>query len=132
MSRSWMPHVVELVGGELLLADSDSATAETSYDELVALDPDIVVLQSTKTDLEVLEHVVPWSTWGAVSAGRVFVCDFDFESHGPTRVIEMVAAVVHGDSLPDLLDSSQGALRCVSPELELVDASESLFRNGRH
>ena len=140
---TWMPELVALAGGQPLVTTPGEYAPTLNLDELTALNPDVVLIKPcgfdlgrTRAELELLERNLPWSCWGAVSAGRVFVADGNafFNRPGPRLVesLEILAAVVHPEAFGDLLQKHAGALRRITPELEVVRFGErEVARAGR-
>jgi iron complex transport system substrate-binding protein len=95
-SGEWIAEMVEAAGGTPVLTTAKDASRRVTWDELVAADPDVIVLAACSMSIERTLREVPllaesaaWSTLRAVRAGRVFVMDGErhFSTPGP-RIAE--------------------------------------------
>jgi iron complex transport system substrate-binding protein len=109
----WMPELVALSGGEALVTKPGDHAPTLDRERLAALDPDVVLvkpcgfdLDRTRKELHVLRETLPWDSWRAVAAGRVYVADGNafFNRPGPRIVesLEIMAACVHAGAFGDL------------------------------
>lgn len=107
----WVPEMVRLAGGQAVLGREGARSAEVSWAELVACDPEIVVVMPCSFSLpRTLQELGPlgrrrdWSGLGAVRAGRVYAVDAAryFSRSGPRVVegLEIVAEIVHPELFP--------------------------------
>ena len=105
---NWMPTLVELAGGTNLFGVAGRHSPWMSFDELVARDPDLIVIlpcgydiARASQDLPFLERQPRWRTLRAVRDGRVFVADGNqfFNRPGPRLVesLEILAEILHPD-----------------------------------
>ena len=82
----------------------DLAGLERLEPEVVVVKPCGYPLQRTLAELELLPRVLPWASWPAVRAGRVFVADGNayFNRSGPRIVdsAELLAACLHPRGSP--------------------------------
>ncbi len=111
----WMPDVVEMAGGQAVLAESGQPSHTITWTELQAADPDVLLLMpcgfsvaQTTRELPELMQRPEWQMLRAVQEGRVFVLDGHayFNRPGPRlyRSIELVAVCLHPERLsPELL-----------------------------
>ena len=108
-AANWMPELVEMAGGTLALW--------RTWDELVAADPDAILVMPCGFDLDRALREMHWLTerpeWSglqAVRSGRVFVADGNqyFNRPGPRLVesLEILAQILHPEIVPALHDSS--------------------------
>ncbi|MEM8964568.1 MAG: cobalamin-binding protein [Acidobacteriota bacterium] len=108
---TWMPELVRLAGGEPLVTQPGEHAPTLSAEELVELDPDVVLvkpcgfdLARTRQEIELLEHKLP-SHWRASRLHRVYVADGNayFNRPGPRLVesLEILAACVHPELFTD-------------------------------
>jgi iron complex transport system substrate-binding protein len=111
----WMPELVSLAGGDPLVTAPGDHAPTLSKEQLAALDPDVVLvkpcgfdLHRTLSEVHVLRETLPWSSWRAVTAGRVYVADGNafFNRPGPRIVesLEILAACLHPESFRDLAE----------------------------
>ncbi len=103
---NWMPTLVELAGGVNLFGAAGKHSPWMSFDELVARDPDVIVIlpcgydiARARQDLPLLERQPRWRSLRAVAGGRVFVADGNqyFNRPGPRVVesLEILAELLH-------------------------------------
>lgn len=102
----WTPDLVAHAGGVAVGADRGAASGVVTWDDLRALDPDVLAvmacgftLDQTHRDLALLTEQPGWADLRAVQAGRVVLLDGDayFNRPGPRlyRSIELLAAALH-------------------------------------
>jgi iron complex transport system substrate-binding protein len=112
LAGNWMPELVELAGGSYPFASAGAASGVTSWQELVAAGPDLLVvmpcgfgLAQTRRELPRLTARPEWRDLRAVRAGRVFVADGNayFNRPGP-RLVESAAI------LAALIDPARGVV----------------------
>ncbi|MBK7642159.1 MAG: ABC transporter substrate-binding protein [Planctomycetes bacterium] len=130
---TWMPELVELAGGEALVTRPGDHAPTLDLEQLAALDPEIVLikpcgfsLERTSSELELLRTQLPWSSWSAARAGRVFVADGNafFNRPGPRLVesLEITAACVHPLEFAALARKHARNVRRVGTDLVLAPA----------
>jgi iron complex transport system substrate-binding protein len=93
---NWVPELVELAGGENLFGTVGQHSPWMQWAELVAADPDVIVIMPCGFDLErtrsesarLVQHL-DWAGLKAVRSGRVYVTDGNqyFNRPGP-RLVE--------------------------------------------
>ena len=105
---NWMPELVEMAGGANLFGLAGKHSPWMTWEELVAADPDVIVIlpcgydiQKSRQELPVLTQKPDWSQLGAVKNQRVFVTDGNqyFNRPGPRLVesLEILAEIFHPD-----------------------------------
>jgi iron complex transport system substrate-binding protein len=103
---NWMPELVERAGGVNLFGEAGKHAPWMTWEQLVAADPDVIVLlpcgfdiARTRRELPVLLDRPEWPRLKAARAGRVFVADGNqyFNRPGPRVVesLEVLAEVLH-------------------------------------
>lgn len=103
---NWMPELVEAAGGTSVFDLAGRHSPSISWDDLVASDPDVIVvapcgfdLERTRTEFTTLAAHPAWPGLRAVRAGQVFVADGNqyFNRPGPRLVesAELLAAMFH-------------------------------------
>jgi iron complex transport system substrate-binding protein len=108
---NWMPTLVELAGGTNLFGTAGKHSPWMTFDELVARDPDVIVIlpcgydiARASEDLPFLQRQPRWSQLRAVKSGRVFVADGNqyFNRPGPRVVesLEILAELIHPELFP--------------------------------
>ncbi|MGI9627854.1 MAG: cobalamin-binding protein [Longimicrobiales bacterium] len=104
---NWMPELIELAGGQNLLGVAGKHSPWMTWDELVAADPDVLLvspcgfgIERTMEEMHLLTAHPQWTSLKAVAQGRVFVADGNAYFHRPgPRVVEsaeMIAEMLHG------------------------------------
>jgi iron complex transport system substrate-binding protein len=123
VAGTWIPELVELVGGRPLVTRPGDRAPTLSRPELGALSPapDVVVvapcgfpLERTQRELATLGALLEDLDWPAVRAGAVWLADGNafFNRPGPRIVdsLEILAACVHPTLCPDLMARHAGSL----------------------
>lgn len=106
---NWMPTLVELAGGVNLFGAAGKHSPWMRWEDLVARDPDVIVIlpcgydiARASEDLPYLTRRPEWSRLAAVRAGRVFVADGNqyFNRPGPRVVesLEILAELLHPEA----------------------------------
>jgi iron complex transport system substrate-binding protein len=79
-------------------------------------------LDRTLEELHELRGALPWESWPAVRAGRVYVADGNayFNRPGPRIVesLEILAACLRPDAFPDFLGKHRSAVVRVDADLK--------------
>ena len=107
----WNPELISLAGGIDTLGSHGKPSATTSWADVRAAEPDVVVVaccgltpERTRQDLRILARDEEWCSLAAVKAGRVIVVDGNayFSSPGPRLIdgLEVVAHALHPDVHP--------------------------------
>jgi iron complex transport system substrate-binding protein len=102
----WVPEMVEIAGGLDVLGRRGEPSRAVGWDEVVAADPEILVLMPcgfdvmrTRAEMGALTTRPGWSELPAVRRGRVFLTDASsyFNRPGPRLIegLEMLASVIH-------------------------------------
>jgi len=103
---NWMPELVEMAGGAALFSRAGVHSPAISADDLLAADPDAVVvspcgfdLPRTLAEMPALTGLTGWRGLRAVRDGRVFLVDGNqyFNRPGPRLVdsLEILAEILH-------------------------------------
>jgi iron complex transport system substrate-binding protein len=132
LGGTWMPELITAAGGIPLGVTAGQRAPTLDRAGLERLEPEVVVVkpcgypvERTLAELELLPRVLPWDTWPAVQAGRVYVADGNayFNRSGP-RIIdstELLAACLHPLRFPGHLARYREAVRRVDANLEVHD-----------
>jgi iron complex transport system substrate-binding protein len=79
---NWTPELVEMAGGEHVFGEIGQHSPWLSWEELLAADPDVLVLspcgftlERTLQDVPLLERHPSWQSLQAVKDGRVYAID---------------------------------------------------------
>lgn len=105
VSGEWIAEMVEVAGGTPVLVKPADPSRRVEFAELIAADPDILVLAACSMDVErarreisALTKQADWQKLRAVRGNRVFLLDgaHDFSSPGPglARGVEVLAQIV--------------------------------------
>lgn len=124
---NWMPELIEIAGGESLFAHAGQHSPYMAWADLVAADPDAIVvlpcgfrIEQTLRDLPALTGRHDWTSLRAVRQGRVALIDGHhyFNRPGPRLVesAEILAEVLH----PDLGDFGHRGAGWVPLEAAMV------------
>ena len=109
----WTPELVELAGGNEGLAEKWGKSREIGWDEVVAYQPDYLMVMPcafdmTRTEEETREHLYShpaWQSLNAVREGKVYLFDGLIPSrHGPRviDVLEGLAEAMHPEKFEGL------------------------------
>jgi iron complex transport system substrate-binding protein len=104
---NWAPELVEMANGVPLLSRRGEHSAGIHFDQVLAADPDYLIvapcgfpLERALRDLPVLESYAGWNDLRAVRTGRVAFADGNlfFNRSGMTvsRTAEIIAEILHG------------------------------------
>lgn len=102
---NWVPELVQMAGGDPLFGVSGQHSPWLSWAELVAADPEVMVimpcgydLSRTRQDAELLAQHPDWSGLKAVQLGQVYITDGNqyFNRPGPRLVdsLEILAEIL--------------------------------------
>jgi iron complex transport system substrate-binding protein len=132
LGGTWMPELIATAGGAPLGVTAGERAPTLDLAALERLEPEVVVVkpcgypvERTLAELELLPRVLPWASWPAVRAGRVFVADGNacFNRSGPRIVdsAELLAACVHPRRFSGHRARYRRAVRRVDANLEVHD-----------
>ncbi len=102
----WLPQMVEIAGGDDVLAEPGAPSRRIDIDELTAAAPDVLVLMPCGMDVDkaaaeaaALPNIDAWKALPAVANGNVFAADAGayFSRSGPRLVdaLELLAKMIH-------------------------------------
>jgi iron complex transport system substrate-binding protein len=103
---NWMPELIEAAGGDNLFGEAGKHSGWMQWDEIVAADPEAIIVAPCGYDLErslkelpLLEAKPGWAEVEAVRAGRVYFADGNayFNRPGPrlADTVEVIAEILH-------------------------------------
>lgn len=103
---NWMPELVEMAGGANLFGEAGKHSPWMTWEELVASDPDIIIvtpcgfdIARTMEEMPLLSNKKEWSDLQAVKQSQVFVADGNqyFNRPGPrvAESLEILAELFH-------------------------------------
>jgi iron complex transport system substrate-binding protein len=102
---NWTPRLIELAGGESQLADANSPSEYSTLEDLLACDPDVIIvapcgfgLERSLAETETLRKHPRWHELQAVRNRRVYVIDGNqyLNRSGPRLVdtVEILAKII--------------------------------------
>ena len=117
----WVPEMTELAGGTNSFGDKDTGTLKLDWDEVVASQPEIIIMmpcgfdvKRALEDMPVMTAKPGWDTLPAVKNNRVYVVDAGaYTSRSGPRLVtglEIMAEMIHPELFSGLIPES-GALR---------------------
>lgn len=103
---NWIPELIEIAGGKSLLSSKGQHSSYISWDELIAANPDIIIvmpcgfdLARTAREAQALKTNSQWSQLKAVQNKQVYLVDGNayFNRPGPRLVdsTEIIASILH-------------------------------------
>ncbi len=112
---NWTPELVEIAGGVNLFGEVGLHSPWLAWEDLLAADPDVIILtpcgftlERTLEDVPMLQARPGWATLRAVQHGRVFAVDGNqyFNRSGPRLVdsAEILATLLYGQDMAPTLD----------------------------
>ena len=124
----WMPELIERGGGIPLVTRPGDHAPTLTRDALQGLAPDVVLIKPcgfplgrTLEELPLLRASLPWKSWRAVQAGRVYIADGNayFNRPGPRIVesLEILAACLHPEAFHDFRSKHRDAVVRVDADL---------------
>ena len=117
----WVPEMTEMAGGTNSFGDKDTGTLKLDWDEVVASQPEIIIMMQCGFDVKRCLEDIPimsakdgWATLPAVKNNRVYVVDAGaYTSRSGPRLVtglEIMAEMIHPELFSGLIPES-GALR---------------------
>ena len=121
VAANWMPELIDLAGGRCGLTRSGARSEYTDWDDVVAFDPEVIVVMPCGFDLtrtldeaRDLPRLGSWSMLTAVKNKRVYAVDGNayFNRSGPRIVdsLEILAALIHPTVFGDAEPSREGII----------------------
>ena len=103
---NWMPALVEMAGGVNLMGERDKHSGYISWEEVVASEPEVIIvcpcgfdMARTESEMYWLTRRPEWPTMRAVGNGRVYLADGNqyFNRPGPRLVetLQILAEILH-------------------------------------
>lgn len=105
---NWVPELIDMAGGVSLLGEAGKHSAWTTWDEVAARDPEVILvtpcgldLDATRAEMASLTAQPGWAETRAVRGARVYLADGNpyFNRPGPRLVesLEIMAEILHPD-----------------------------------
>ncbi len=117
----WVPEMTELAGGVNCFGDKDTGTLKLDWDEVVASQPEVIIMMPCGFDVKRALEDMPlmtakegWASLPAVQNNRVYVVDAgSYTSRSGPRLVtglEIMAEMIHPELFSGLIPES-AALR---------------------
>ena len=114
---NWMPELVSMIGAENLFGEARAHSPWMQWEDLVAADPDTIVvspcgydLDRTRAEMHWLDQRPGWAELRAVREARVFLADGNqyFNRPGPRVVetLEILGEMLFPERFPPVLEGS--------------------------
>lgn len=109
----WIPEMVALAGGEAVLATAGEKSVRIAWEQVAAVDPEVIVLmpcgfhlEETVAQFRAMELPPEWERLSAVRSGEVYAVDGTayFSRPGPRLMdgLEILAAILGGEGFEGL------------------------------
>jgi len=109
----WVPEMVEIAGGEAVLAEAGGKSVRLEWEQVLAADPEVLVvmpcgyyLRETVEQFAAMRRPEGWEELAAVRAGRVYAVAGSayFSRPGPRLVegLEVLRAIIAGEGFEGL------------------------------
>ena len=103
---NWTPELIEIAGGEPVLAEAGKHSAYVDFEDVCRADPDIIVIapcgfsmDRTLQEITSLLELPGWSTLSAVKNNNVYIADgnqyFNRSSQKVVDTVELLAEIIH-------------------------------------
>ncbi len=127
----WVPEMIEIVGGEALLAEKGGLALTLDYAALEKIDPEVVIikpcgfkLDQTIREIDVIRKNIPWKNWRAYKNNKIFLVDGNayFNRPGPRILdsIEILAYCAFQDLFPEFKSQFTNDIIQLQEGLELT------------
>ncbi len=115
----WVPEMVDLAGGSNTFGDKDTGTFKLEWDEVVARQPDVIIMMPCGFDVKrgledvpILAQLEGWKSLPAVRNDRVYVVDASaYTSRSGPRLVtglEIMAEMIHPELFSGYIPESGG------------------------
>ncbi len=119
VAANWMPELIDIAGGQSGLTSSGARSRYTSWDDVIAYDPEVIVVMPCGFDLtrtfdeaRDLPKLRNWSNLTAVRTERVYAVDGSayFNRSGPRIIdsLEILTELIHPTVIGDAERSRAG------------------------
>lgn len=123
----WVPEMIEIVGGNYLLASPGERALKVTREALEAINPDVVIvkpcgfkLEQTLAEINTLKKAAPWEEWNAAKNEQVYLVDGNsyFNRPGPRIIdsLEVLAFCVHPELFPEFYDTYRSGWVRLGPD----------------
>jgi iron complex transport system substrate-binding protein len=103
----WMPQLIEFAGGEDALGFAGENSVQTTWEEVVAVQPDVVIVMPCGYDAEIAhrEAEMHRDQLATIGAGEIVAVDASayYSRPGPRLIdgLELLAHILHPELVPD-------------------------------
>jgi iron complex transport system substrate-binding protein len=103
----WMPQLIEFAGGEDALGFAGENSVQTTWEEVVAVQPDVVIVMPCGYDAEIAhrEAEMHRDQLAAIGAGEIVAVDASayYSRPGPRLIdgLELLGHILHPELVPD-------------------------------
>jgi iron complex transport system substrate-binding protein len=103
----WMPQLIEFAGGEDVLGFAGENSVQTTWEEVAAVQPDVVIVMPCGYDAEIAhrEGEMHRDQLAAIGAGEIVAVDASayYSRPGPRLIdgLELLAHILHPELVPD-------------------------------
>lgn len=126
----WVPEMINIAGGSYLLAQPGTKAFTATWENLVEINPDVVIikpcgfkLDQTLQELETLKKNIPWDGWVAQQKNNIFIVDGNayFNRSGPRIIdsLEILSYCLHPKIFPQFLKKYKHAIIQLEPGLKV-------------
>jgi len=126
----WIPEMINIAGASYLLAQPGTKAFTATWENLVEINPDIVIikpcgfkLDQTLQEIETLQKNIPWEDWTAYQNSNIFIVDGNsyFNRSGPRILdsLEILSYCIHPEIFPGFLKKYEKALIRLEPGLKV-------------
>ncbi|MBI5966747.1 MAG: cobalamin-binding protein [Deltaproteobacteria bacterium] len=112
---TFIDDLIRLAGGANIAASAKGKHPRFSMEEVIAQDPQVVILSSMKSRDPMIEQKQWWDRWKEISAvrsGRIQVIDADLIHRPSPRIVdglEEVAKAIHPEAFEDRVQGAKGS-----------------------
>jgi len=126
----WVPEMIEIVGGNYLLAEPGQKAWQVTAEDLNDIEPDVVIikpcgfkLDQTLKEMDRIKKTFPWRKWPALKNSGVFLVDGNsyFNRPGPRIIdsLEILAYCTHPDLFPEFGEKYESSIIKLEPDFNL-------------
>ena len=127
----WLPEMIEIVGGDYLLATPGEHALTVTQEKLNEINPDVVIikpcgfkLEQTIQELEILKRNIPLENWKAYQNNDIFIVDGNayFNRPGPRMIdsLEILSYCLHPKIFPEFIEKYGSSMIKLGPGLEFM------------
>lgn len=127
----WVPEMIEIVGGNYLLAEPGQKAWQIAKEDLNEIAPDIVIikpcgfkLDQTLKEMDLIKKTFPWDKWPALKNSGVYLVDGNayFNRPGPRIMdsLEILAFCTHPDLFPEFGEQYKNSIIKIGPDFSFT------------